>query len=105
MLIGELREFINRLRAIFVLPAKDSRTDMQTKPAIALEFRFGEELVDCGVVRKCVAGCRIARNVFRFVAGQALAYGLIGGLGTAFGPLLGVLIDIGLLESIRMFAG
>ena len=32
---------------------------------------------------------------------HSLAYGLIGGLGTALGPLLGVLIDIGLLESIR----
>jgi branched-chain amino acid transport system permease protein len=30
---------------------------------------------------------------------------LIGGLGTAFGPLLGVVIDIGLLESTRWFAG
>ena len=36
---------------------------------------------------------------------HSLAYGLIGGLGTAFGPLLGVLIDIGVLESIRAFAG
>jgi branched-chain amino acid transport system permease protein len=36
---------------------------------------------------------------------HALAYGLIGGLGTAFGPLLGVLIDIGLLESTRVFHG
>ncbi len=36
---------------------------------------------------------------------HSLAYGLIGGLGTAFGPLLGVLIDIGLLESIRVLAG
>ena len=36
---------------------------------------------------------------------HSLAYGLIGGLGTAFGPLLGVLIDIGLLESSRVFAG
>jgi branched-chain amino acid transport system permease protein len=36
---------------------------------------------------------------------HALAYGLIGGLGTAFGPLLGVLIDIGLLESTRFFRG
>jgi branched-chain amino acid transport system permease protein len=36
---------------------------------------------------------------------HGLAYGLIGGLGTAFGPLLGVLIDIGLLESTRLFAG
>ncbi len=36
---------------------------------------------------------------------HSLAYGLIGGLGTALGPVLGVLIDIGLLESSRLFAG
>ena len=36
---------------------------------------------------------------------HSLAYGLIGGLGTAFGPLLGVLLDIGLLELIRPLAG
>jgi len=36
---------------------------------------------------------------------HSLAYGLIGGLGTALGPLLGVLIDIGLLESTRAFRG
>ncbi len=36
---------------------------------------------------------------------HSLAYGLIGGLGTALGPVLGVLIDIGLLESSRVFAG
>jgi len=32
---------------------------------------------------------------------HAVAYGLIGGLGTSLGPLLGVIIDIGLLESVR----
>ena len=36
---------------------------------------------------------------------HSLAYGLIGGLGTALGPLLGVVIDIGLLESTRWFSG
>src|SRR5207247_6201229 len=36
---------------------------------------------------------------------HSLAYVLIGGLRTALGPLLGVLIDIGLLESIRALAG
>jgi branched-chain amino acid transport system permease protein len=36
---------------------------------------------------------------------HALAYGLIGGLGTAIGPLIGVMIDIGILESSRMFHG
>jgi branched-chain amino acid transport system permease protein len=35
---------------------------------------------------------------------HALAYGIIGGLGTALGPLVGVLVDIGLLESVRWFS-
>ncbi len=36
---------------------------------------------------------------------HALAYGLIGGLGTAFGPLIGVAIDVGFLEAIRFIQG
>jgi branched-chain amino acid transport system permease protein len=36
---------------------------------------------------------------------HGLAYGLIGGLGTAFGPILGVLVDIGLIEASRLFSG
>src|SRR3990167_4538219 len=45
-------------------------------------------------------------RVFDVMLGvHSLAYGLICGLGTAFGPLLGVLVDIGLLESTRLFSG
>lgn len=48
----------------------------------------------------------IEPRVFDVMLGvHALAYGLIGGLGTPLGPLLGVAIDIGLLESTRLFAG
>ncbi len=36
---------------------------------------------------------------------HSLAYGLIGGLGTPLGPLLGVALDIGVLESSRALAG
>lgn len=36
---------------------------------------------------------------------HAVGYALIGGLGTAFGPLLGVIFDLGLLEASRIFAG
>ena len=36
---------------------------------------------------------------------HSLAYGLIGGLGTAIGPILGVVLDIGILETVRVFAG
>lgn len=36
---------------------------------------------------------------------HAVGYALIGGLGTALGPLVGVAIDLGLLEASRLFAG
>ncbi len=47
----------------------------------------------------------IEPGVFNIMLGvHTLAYGLIGGLGTAFGALLGVLIDIGFLESFHGLA-
>ena len=36
---------------------------------------------------------------------HAVGYALLGGLGTAFGPLLGVALDLGLLDASRVFAG
>lgn len=45
------------------------------------------------------------RNFDIMLGVHSLAYALIGGLGTAFGPLLGVLLDIGVLESSRAFQG
>jgi branched-chain amino acid transport system permease protein len=36
---------------------------------------------------------------------HSLAYALIGGLGTVFGALLGVALDLGLLEGTRFFQG
>ena len=41
------------------------------------------------------------RNFDIMLGVHSLAYALIGGLGTAFGPLLGVMLDIGVLESSR----
>ena len=41
------------------------------------------------------------RNFDIMLGVHSLAYGLIGGLGTVFGPLLGVMLDIGVLEAIR----
>ena len=45
------------------------------------------------------------RNFDIMLGVHSLAYALIGGLGTVFGPLLGVWIDIGLLEGSRAFQG
>ncbi len=45
-------------------------------------------------------------KIFNVMLGvHSLAYGLIGGLGTAFGPLIGVAIDIGFLESVQFISG
>lgn len=45
-------------------------------------------------------------NVFNVMLGvHGLAYGLIGGLGTALGPIVGVVLDIGFLEGIRAIQG
>jgi branched-chain amino acid transport system permease protein len=41
------------------------------------------------------------RNFDIMLGVHSLAYALIGGLGTAWGPLLGVTLDIGVLEAIR----
>jgi len=43
------------------------------------------------------------RNFDIMLGVHSLAYALIGGLGTVFGPLLGVVLDIGLLEGTRIF--
>jgi branched-chain amino acid transport system permease protein len=45
------------------------------------------------------------RNFDIMLGVHSLAYALIGGLGTALGPLLGVAIDIGLLEGSQLFGG
>ena len=45
------------------------------------------------------------RNFDIMLGVHSLAYAMIGGLGTVFGPLLGVVLDIGVLEGTRIFQG
>jgi branched-chain amino acid transport system permease protein len=45
------------------------------------------------------------RNFDIMLGVHSLAYALIGGLGSALGPLLGVALDLGLLETSRVFQG
>lgn len=45
------------------------------------------------------------RNFDIMLGVHSLAYALIGGLGTALGPLLGALLDIGVLEASRFLEG
>jgi branched-chain amino acid transport system permease protein len=45
------------------------------------------------------------RNFDIMLGVHSLAYALIGGLGTVLGPLVGVALDLGLLEGTRFFQG
>jgi branched-chain amino acid transport system permease protein len=45
------------------------------------------------------------RNFDIMLGVHSLAYALIGGLGTVLGPLIGVALDLGLLEGTRVFQG
>ena len=45
------------------------------------------------------------RNFDIMLGVHSLAYAIIGGLGTVLGPLLGVALDLGLLEGTRIFQG
>ncbi len=45
------------------------------------------------------------RNFDIMLGVHSLAYALIGGLGTALGPLAGAALDVGLLEGTRLFGG
>jgi branched-chain amino acid transport system permease protein len=45
------------------------------------------------------------RNFDVMLGVHSLAYALLGGLGTALGPLLGVALDVGLLEGSRVLGG
>ena len=45
------------------------------------------------------------RNFDIMLGVHSLAYAMIGGIGSALGPLLGVVLDIGVLESTRIFQG
>lgn len=45
------------------------------------------------------------RNFDIMLGVHTLAYALLGGLGSALGPLLGVALDLGLLEGTRFFQG
>ena len=45
------------------------------------------------------------RNFDIMLGVHSLAYGLIGGLGTVFGPFLGVALDLGALEGSRALGG
>ena len=100
----------SRLGAIFRMIGEDRMlTEMQGLNTVAFKLLAA---VMAGMIAGIGGGLYVhlttyvEPKIFNVMLGvHSLAYGLIGGLGTAFGPLIGVAIDIGFLESIRVISG
>jgi branched-chain amino acid transport system permease protein len=100
----------SRLGAIFRMIGEDPLlTEMQGLNTVAFKLLAAAM---AGVIAGIGGGLYahlttyVEPKIFNVMLGvHSLAYGLIGGLGTAFGPLIGVAIDIGFLESIRIISG
>lgn len=109
ILIGFLILEKSRLGAIFRMVGEDPMlTEMQGLNATAYKLlAAGMAGFVAGIGGGLYAHLMtyLEPKIFNAMLGvHSLAYGLIGGLGTAFGPLIGVAIDIGVLESIRVIA-
>ena len=110
VLIGFFNLERSRLGAIFRMIGEDPMlTEMQGLNATAYKILAAAL---AGVIAGIGGGLYahlttyVEPKIFNVMLGvHSLAYGLIGGLGTAFGPLIGVGIDIGFLESVRAISG
>lgn len=100
----------SRLGAIFRMIGEDPMlTEMQGLNTIAyklLAAAMAGVIAGAGGALYAHLATYVEPKIFNVMLGvHSLAYGLIGGLGTAFGPLIGVAIDIGFLESVRAISG
>ena len=110
VLIGFIVLERSRLGAIFRMLGEDTMlTEMQGLNATAyklLAATMAGFIAGIGGALYVHLYTYVEPKIFDVMLGvHSLAYGLIGGLGTAVGPLIGVAIDIGLLESIRIASG
>ena len=110
VLIGLFLIERSRLGSIFrMLGADDLLTEMQGLNTVRYRIlSAGMAGVIAGIGGSLYAHFTtyVEPQFFNVMLGvHSLAYGLIGGLGTAFGPLIGVAIDIGFLEAVRFIQG
>ncbi len=100
----------SRLGATFRMIGEDPMlTEMQGLNVVAYKLiaaTMAGSIAGIGGALYAHLATYVEPKIFNVMLGvHSLAYGLIGGLGTAFGPLIGVAIDIGVLESIRIASG
>ena len=100
----------SRLGAIFRMIGEDPMlTEMQGLNTIAyklLAAAMAGVIAGAGGALYAHLATYVEPKIFNVMLGvHSLAYGLIGGLGTALGPLIGVALDIGFLESVRAISG
>ena len=110
VLVGFIILERSRLGATFRMIGEDPMlTEMQGLNVVAhklLAATMAGGIAGIGGALYAHLATYVEPKIFNVMLGvHSLAYGLIGGLGTAFGPLIGVAIDIGILESIRITSG
>lgn len=106
MLLVERSHLGAVLRMIGQDPLLASSQGIDVRLCKLLAITFAGMLAGLGGCLYAHFATYVEPNVFNVMLGvHGLAYGLIGGLGTALGPIVGVVLDIGFLEGIRAIQG
>jgi len=106
MLLMERSHLGAVLRMIGQDPLLASSQGIDVRLCKLLAITFAGMLAGLGGCLYAHFATYVEPNVFNVMLGvHGLAYGLIGGLGTALGPIIGVVLDIGFLEGIRAIQG
>ena len=106
MLLVERSHLGAVLRMIGQDPLLASSQGIDVRLCKLLAITFAGMLAGLGGCLYAHFATYVEPNVFNVMLGvHGLAYGLIGGLGTALGPIIGVVLDIGFLEGIRAIQG
>ena len=106
MLLAERSRLGAVLRMIGQDPLLASSQGIDVRLCKLLAITFAGMLAGLGGCLYAHFATYVEPNVFNVMLGvHGLAYGLIGGLGTALGPMIGVVLDIGFLVGMRAVQG
>lgn len=103
ILWAERNRFGRRVRAAAADPALAMAAGLDPTQARWLTFTGAGAIAGLGGALFAHHATFIEPANFSLMAGvHAVAYSLLGGVGSAFGPAIGTLVDVGLLEGLRI---